>query len=83
MRAEAVDLRPEDRARDDADEGVRREDEARDREPDAADVVQVDEEERHDDAVSERVQEPADLEGRHRAGKGGKYVRTTSRTVRH
>ena len=50
-------------------DGVRREDEPGDAEPDAADVVQVDEHERDDHAVPERVHEPADLERRDRARK--------------
>ena len=68
--AEAVDERAGDRAGDEADERVRRDDQPDDPEPDPAHVVQVDEEERQSDAVPERVDEPADLERRDRAGKG-------------
>ena len=46
------------------------EDQAGHREPDPAHVVQVDEQERVHDAVPEGVHEPADLEGRDRAGEG-------------
>ncbi len=66
--AQAVDQDAEDRAGDDADERVRADDQADDAEADPADVVQVDEQERQRDAVPERVDEPADLEGRDGAG---------------
>ena len=69
--AEAVDERAGDRAGDDADDRVRRDDEPGDAEPDAADVVQVDEEERERDAVPERVDEPAELKRRDGAWEGG------------
>jgi hypothetical protein len=65
--SEAVDEDAEHRAGDDADDGVRRDDEPDRPEPDVAYVVEVDEEEREDDAVPERVDEAADLQGRDRA----------------
>jgi hypothetical protein len=66
----AVDQRPEDGPCDDRDDRVRSEDQPGHRETDPAHVVQVDEEERDDDAVPERVQEAADLQRRHRTREG-------------
>lgn len=50
--------------------GLRAGDRADDAESDSSDVVQLDEEERERDAVPERVDEPADLEGRDGTGEG-------------
>ena len=58
---------PESGPGDQADRAVRREHEPDDAEPDAADVVQVDEQEREDDPVPERVREAAELEDLHLA----------------
>src|SRR4029079_15531434 len=54
-----------DRPRDEADAGVRGEDELGDAEADPALVVQVDEQERDDQPVAERIHQPAQLEQLH------------------
>ena len=60
--AEPVDHRPGQRLDDEADSAVRRQHEPDRAEAEAADVVQVDEQERIDDPVAERVREAARLE---------------------
>ena len=70
LAADAVDERARDRSRDEADAGVRREDQPGDAEPDPALVVQVDEQERDDEAVPERVHQPADLQELHLSAAG-------------
>ena len=68
LAADSIDQGAGDRPRDEADGRVRAEDEPGGAEADPALVVQVDEREREDQTVPDRVQEPADLEGLHRPG---------------
>ena len=85
-RPEVVGERAGDRRDDDADERGRADDEAREAERDAAHLVQVDEQERRDQAVAERVQHAADLQrldgarepgahGREQAGAAARWRR--------
>ena len=61
-RADPVDHRSREEARDELGGRGERDDQAGRSEPEAADVVQVDDEERQHDAVPEGVDEPADLQ---------------------
>ena len=62
LRAEPVDHGPDRDARGELRSGRDRDRDPGGRDPEAADVVQVDREEREDDAVPERVRDAADLE---------------------
>ena len=73
--ADSIDQGAGDRPRDEADGRVRAEDEPGGAELDPALVVQVDEREREDQTVPDRVQEPAELQGLHRRGSCGFRLR--------